>query len=111
MQISTRNFSALFRMFRKYILNTLCLFWLHISSNDYLRYGNTNKICYAITVGKVSPWIILNSASGKEMLQGFRDDQLAAISNIIDPQVWVKKFKTQKFDLDLVRKIVKESSL
>ena len=66
---------------------------------------------YDVKDGKVSPWIILNSASGKEMLQGFRDDQLAAISNIIDPQVWVKKFKAHTFDLELVKKIVKEANL
>ena len=45
------------------------------------------------------------------MLSNFRDDQLSAIGTIIDPQVWVKKFKTQKFDMELVRTIVKESSL
>jgi hypothetical protein len=45
------------------------------------------------------------------MLSNFRDDQLSAIGNIIDPQVWVKKFKNQKFDIDLVRRIVKESNL
>jgi hypothetical protein len=45
------------------------------------------------------------------MLANFRDDQLSAIGNIIDPQVWVKKFKNQKFDMELVKTIVKESSL
>jgi hypothetical protein len=45
------------------------------------------------------------------MLQSFRDDQLAAISNVIDPQVWVKKFKSHTFDLELVKKIVKEANL
>ena len=65
---------------------------------------NSNKF-------KVSPWLILNCTTGKDMLANFRDDQLSAISNVIDPQVWVKKFKNQKFDMELVRTIVKESSL
>jgi hypothetical protein len=79
--------------------------------NHYFKYVSTNRSVFDIKDGKVSPWLVLNCTSGKEMLANFRDDQLSAIGNIIDPQVWVKKFKTQKFDLDLVRKIVKESSL
>jgi hypothetical protein len=79
--------------------------------NHYFKYVSTNRSVFDIKDGKVSPWLVLNCASGKEMLANFRDDQLSAIGNIIDPQIWVKKFKNQKFDLDLVRKIVKESSL
>lgn len=79
--------------------------------NHYFKYVSTNRAVYDIKDGKVSPWLILNCSSGKEMLSNFRDDQLSAIGTIIDPQVWVKKFKTQKFDMELVRTIVKESSL
>jgi len=79
--------------------------------NHYFKYVSTNRAVYDIKDGKVSPWLVLNCTSGKEMLSNFRDDQLSAIGNIIDPQVWVKKFKTQKFDMELVRAIVKESSL
>jgi uroporphyrinogen-III decarboxylase len=79
--------------------------------NHYFKYVSTNRAVYDIKDGKVSPWIILNSPTGKEMLSNFRDDQLSAIGNIIDPQIWVKKFKKQTFDLDLVKKIVKEASL
>jgi hypothetical protein len=79
--------------------------------NHYFSYVSSNRAVYDIKDGKVSPWLILNSASGKAMLAGFRDDQLAAISNIIAPQVWVKKFKNQKFDLELVKQVVKEAKL
>jgi hypothetical protein len=79
--------------------------------NHYFRYVSTNRSVFDIKDGKVSPWLILNCASGKEMLANFRDDQLSAIGNIIDPQVWVKKFKNQKFDLELVRTVVKEANL
>ncbi len=79
--------------------------------NHYFSYVSSNRAVYDIKDGKVSPWLILNSASGKAMLAGFRDDQLAAISNIIAPQVWVKKFKNQQFDLELVKQVVKEAKL
>jgi hypothetical protein len=79
--------------------------------NHYFKYVSTSRAVYDIKDGKVSPWIILNSSTGKEMLSTFRDDQLSAISNIIDPVVWVKKFKNSKFDLELVKQVVKESNL
>lgn len=79
--------------------------------NHYFKYVSTNRSVFDIKDGKVSPWLVLNCVSGKSMLANFRDDQLSAVGNIIDPQIWVKKFKNQKFDLDLVRQIVKESNL
>jgi hypothetical protein len=79
--------------------------------NHYFKYVSSSRAVYDIKDGKVSPWLVLNSPSGKAMLAEFRDDQLAAISNIIDPVVWVKKFKKQTFDLDLVKNIVKEANL
>lgn len=79
--------------------------------NHYFSYVSSNRASYDIKDGKISPWLVLNSTSGKKMLANFRDDQLSSISNIIDPTIWVKKFKTQKFDLDLVKRIVQEANL
>lgn len=79
--------------------------------NHYFNYVSTNRAMFDIKDGKISPWLLLNSTKGKELLNQFRDDQLAAISTIIDPKVWVKKFKQQQRDLELVRTIIKESNL
>jgi hypothetical protein len=45
------------------------------------------------------------------MLSSLSDEQLASISNVIDPNVWVKKFKKQRADLELVKEVVKEANL
>ena len=79
--------------------------------NHYFNYISTNRAMFDIKDGKISPWLLLNSSKGQELLNQFRDDQLLVISNIIDPQIWVKKFKTQSKDLELVKKIIKESNL
>lgn len=79
--------------------------------NHYFKYVSTNRAVFDIKDGKVSPWLILNSKTGKEMLANFRDDQLAAISNIIDPTHWVRVFKKKTFDLELVKTVVKEADL
>ena len=79
--------------------------------NHYFHYVSLSRACYDIKDGKISPWIILNSASGKTMLQKFNDEQLASIQNIIDVPFWLSKFKRLASDVDLVRQVVKESNI
>jgi hypothetical protein len=80
--------------------------WSH-----YFKYVSVNRATYDIRDGKVSPWLILNCTTGKHLLTSLSDEQLASISNVIDPTVWVKKFKKQRADLELVKEVVKESNL
>ena len=61
--------------------------------NHYFLYVSTNRAMYDIKDGKVSPWVILNSANGKAMLQKFNDEQLHYVSGILDLPFWLNKFK------------------
>ncbi len=79
--------------------------------NHYFNYVSNSRAIYDIKDGKISPWLLLNCESGRKLLDNLVDDQLASISNIIDPIFWSRKFKTNKSDLELVRQIVKESVL
>jgi hypothetical protein len=79
--------------------------------NHYFRYANINRATFDIKDGKVSPWLVLNCVSGKDLLHKLDDTQLASISAMIDPEVWVKKFKKQRDDLQLVKDVVKESGM
>jgi len=79
--------------------------------NHYFNYVSLNRASFDIRDGKVSPWVILNCASGKTMLSKFSDEQLAAIGNIIDPQFWIRKFKQHPADIEFVRQVVKESNI
>jgi hypothetical protein len=79
--------------------------------NHYFHYVSLSRACYDIKDGKVSPWLILNSTSGKTMLQKFNDEQLVHIQNIIDPPFWVSKFKKHPADVELVKQVVKESNI
>ena len=79
--------------------------------NHYFHYVSLSRACYDIKDGKISPWIILNSASGKAMLQKFNDEQLASVQNIIDVPFWINKFKRFANDADLVKQVVKESTI
>jgi hypothetical protein len=79
--------------------------------NHYFHYVSLSRACYDIKDGKISPWIILNSSSGKAMLQKFNDEQLASIQNIIDVPFWLNKFKRLASDVELVKQVVKESNI
>jgi hypothetical protein len=66
---------------------------------------------YDIKDGKISPWLVLNSNSGKLMIKKFNDEQLSAISSVLDIPFWMHKFHKLAADAELVRTVVKESSI
>jgi hypothetical protein len=79
--------------------------------NHYFLYVSLSRACYDIRDGKISPWLVLNSANGKEMLKKFNDEQLAAVGGIIDLQFWMSKFKRLAADTELVKQVVRESNI
>jgi len=81
------------------------------SWNSYFKKVSGSRAMFDIKDGKVSPWLVLNSPSGKDLLSRLDDVQLNSISVVIDPQVWVKRFKSDKADLELVRHIIKQGEL
>jgi hypothetical protein len=79
--------------------------------NHYFKCVSVNRATFDIKDGKISPWLILNCTSGKKMLSSMDDTQLAAITNVINPEIWIKKFKKHPADLEIVKIVVKESDL
>jgi len=75
-------------------------------AHDCLRYGNTNAICYAITSGRISPWVIYNSESGQKFLSELSQEQVAMIWSYIDSDVWQKKFKEYADDRAYAQEIL-----
>jgi hypothetical protein len=75
-------------------------------SKDVLRYGNTNRICYSITTGKLSPWILYHSNSGKKFLDGLNDPQVALIIDYINPEQWKIKFNREPENVKQVKEIL-----
>ena len=78
----------------------------NILSKDVLRYGNTNRICYSITTGKLSPWILYHSNSGRKFLDGLNDPQVALIIDYINPEQWKIKFNREPENVKQVKEIL-----
>ena len=79
--------------------------------NSYFRYVSLNRAVWHIKDGKISPWLLLNCASGKEMLSKFNDEQLEMVYHVIKPEHWALRFKRSPSDIQLVKEIAKESCL
>jgi hypothetical protein len=77
----------------------------------YFLYTNLNRATHDIKEGLISPWLLLNTKSGKDLLRNMNDEQLAIVGPVINPQFWIKKFKTSPADTELVKEIVKEAKI
>jgi hypothetical protein len=79
--------------------------------NHYFLYVSLSRACYDIRDGKISPWLVLNCTSGKDMLKKFNDEQLMAVNVVMDVPFWINKFKRSPSDVNLVKDVVKESMI
>ncbi|NBP57742.1 hypothetical protein EBU71_14650 [bacterium] len=88
--------------------------WADVSQaefNHYFLYVNLNRAVHDIKDGRISPWVVLNCSSGKEMLNKFTDEQLDIIAPALDVGYWLKKFKSLPADVMLVKEICKEAGI
>jgi len=79
--------------------------------NHYFHHIGLNTAIWNIKDGKISPWLILNRKTGKDMLGKFNDEQLDMIYHVLDPAHWAMRFKRNPKDVELVKDVVKESNL
>jgi len=81
------------------------------SYQHYFLYASSNRIVRDIRDGKVSPWLMLNCKSGKDMLNKLNDEQLDMIYNVVDPKKWTIRFGREPENVQLVKEIVKDAKL
>lgn len=79
--------------------------------NHYFSYASLSRATYDIKDGKISPWLVLNCKTGKEMLKKFNDEQLAAITAVMDVPFWLAKFKKFPADIEMIKEVVNEYNL
>lgn len=79
--------------------------------NHYFKYVSLNRAVYDIKDGKMSPWLVLNSTTGRAMLGKLNDEQLGIVFEVMDPTYWTKRFRTYPADLSLVKQVADEGNL
>ena len=78
----------------------------NVQPQDYIRYGNTNKICYAVTTGKISPWMLYQSNSGVRFLDTLSPDHVKMIIDYINPEQWALKFNKEPENVRTIKEIL-----
>jgi len=79
--------------------------------NHYFRYASLTRSVYDIKDGKISPWLVLNSTTGKDMLNKYNDEQLSIVFEVLDPSFWKQRFSKYPADMELVKQVVQGSGL
>lgn len=77
----------------------------------YFLYVNLNRATKDIKDGLISPWVLLNCNSGKQLLTKLNNEQIEIISAVLDPDHWTRRFKNNPADLELVKEIIKEAKI
>jgi hypothetical protein len=77
----------------------------------YFAYVNLNRATHDIKEGLISPWVLLNTKEGKKMLQRMNDEQLVIVGPVVDPNTWIKKFKSLPADVELVKDVITEAKI
>jgi hypothetical protein len=80
----------------------------NIRLTDVLRYVSVSKLCFLITSGKISPWILYQTKTGLEFLEKLNSDQQQFIYDYIDPELWQIKFKRSQEEIKTVKELVQE---
>jgi len=81
------------------------------SFSHYFRYGNTNRVCYHITTGRVSPWVLYNCDTGIDFLNNLGEEHLAMVLAWVDPDYWGRKFKDYVADVEWCKHVLKAAGL
>jgi hypothetical protein len=78
----------------------------NILLSDVFKYINSNKLCYDILKGKISPWVLYQSETGKVFLSNLNPNQTSLIFDYIDPKKWNIKFKREDDVISEVKHIL-----
>jgi hypothetical protein len=78
----------------------------NIQPRDYLRYGNTNRICLLIATGKISPWMLYQSDSGVKFLDSLNESQVKMVIDYINPELWKIKFNREPENVKQVKELL-----
>lgn len=72
---------------------------------------STAKAILWIKAGRISPWVIFNCDTGKELISKFSDEQMLIFSKAINISFWEKKFMDNISDTRKVQKVFSEAGL
>lgn len=79
--------------------------------NEFFLKITANDAAYLIKTGKISPWVLYLCSTGEDLMNRFHEDHAKMIGGVIDPGVWMKKFKKSPDDVEYIKNLLEQSGL
>lgn len=83
----------------------------NIAFGKFFSRISANEAAHMIRSGKISPWVLYLSESGGSLMDNFTADHTPIIGSIIEPGVWMRKFKQNGDDVDYIRALLEQAGL
>lgn len=77
----------------------------------YFEEAGQFRIVSNLRTGKISPWLLYNTRSGKRFLNKLSENEINCVYDIIDPEFWSKEFKRKHEDTQAISSVLKSVGL
>lgn len=78
---------------------------------DYFNKAGYYRIVSNVRTGKISPWLIYNTKTGKEFINTLDDKQVDEVFDIIDPSFWKEQFNKHKEETRAIKEVFRSSGI
>lgn len=68
-------------------------------------------ILTSIKQGKISPWVVYNTSSGKKFMKRLTPTHIQTLYGLIDPDFWSYEFKKHKNEVSAISAVLKSAGL
>jgi hypothetical protein len=82
-----------------------------IPFKDFFFSISANEGAHLIKTGRVSPWVLYLANSGEELTSRFNEDHAKIIGGVIEPSIWMKKFKKADDDVKYIKEVLEQAGL
>ena len=83
----------------------------NVAFNKFFSHISANEAAHMIRSGKISPWVLYLSESGGSLMDSFTADHTPIIGSIIEPGVWMRKFKQNDDDVTYIKTLLAQAGL
>jgi hypothetical protein len=83
----------------------------NILFEDFFELVNTNIATEMIKSGKITPWVIYLSQTGKKLLLRLDEEQIGILEEYLDVSFWEKRFELNKHIVPVIKDMMKELNI
>lgn len=82
-----------------------------IPFKDFFFSISANEGAHLIKTGRISPWVLYLATSAEELMSRFNEDHAGIIGGVIQPSIWMKKFKKSDDDVKYIKEVLEQAGL